>query len=356
MEIKRIKFAVILLSMVMVFLILAGNSYTNGIAQSKTPVGQLERPIFGEALKAYGQKNYKVARELGLKSAKLEGNNDNSFLSFIYSWVARIDCINGNVEQAIENLEKAVSFGYGQEGELTELVGDPQFKILYQHPKWNGLVEATRKNSLEQAKLNKDKPEIQSNGDNPQIQLIFKEDQADRNQIPTIEKENPAIIKQAMLAQFTADENRLNQMKLLVKANKLKTPNDYHAASVVFHHSGKIADIKMANELARRGYDLTTDDNEKCNFGWLIAATTDRYLWSQGKPQIYGTQSRPTNISLAEFLEMKKAYIKALENKDNAVIDLPMPIQGNSMTLEPIDKAKLTDEERRKLCVPPIKN
>jgi hypothetical protein len=44
---------------------------------------------------------------------------------------------------------------------------------------------------------------------------------------------------------------------------------------------------KKANELARQGIELG-DERSK----WLYAATMDRWLVSQGKPQKYGTQFR----------------------------------------------------------------
>ncbi len=73
--------------------------------------------------------------------------------------------------------------------------------------------------------------------------------------------------------------------------------------------------FELANQLAERAIELGEDDAR-----WLYAATLDRYLTSQGKPQKYGTQ---------------------YQNVDGKWVLLP------------VDPAT-TDEERAEYRVPPL--
>jgi tetratricopeptide (TPR) repeat protein len=71
----------------------------------------------------------------------------------------------------------------------------------------------------------------------------------------------------------------------LLDSNKVKTSLDYHNAAMIFQHGRDSVAYGMAVKLMQKSVDLDSNANK-----WLLAAATDRYLLSIGKPQIYGTQ------------------------------------------------------------------
>ena len=96
----------------------------------------------------------------------------------------------------------------------------------------------------------------------------------------------------------------------------LSTGQDYHCAALILQHGETTVDYKKAHEFAAKAVNLG-DESAK----WLYAATIDRWLLSQEKLQLYGTQ------------------FKILENGD--------------VELYPVDP-KVTDEERAEWDVPPL--
>ncbi len=81
------------------------------------------------------------------------------------------------------------------------------------------------------------------------------------------------------------DRERRKRVKKIIAKGGLKVAADYHHAALIFQHGGTTADYKRANELAKKAMEMG-DERSK----WLYAATMDRWLISQGKPQKYGTQ------------------------------------------------------------------
>lgn len=317
------------------------------ISPKPTPSdNQPSRPIFAQALKAFGEKDYKLAAELGAKSAETEGRNESDFLITINWWTSRAYGLDSNAANSFKYLEKAVDLGYGKDGAFLVLALKLDFvrNILYSNPKWNDLVERSRNNFIKNVK---------ENGDTLEVQLIKVEDQYARNWLPTLVEENPNNSKQIMLNMYRGDIERQRKLKKLIKAKKIKTYNDYMAAALVFQHSGNLSDLKVANRLARQGLQLAQDDKQKCKAGWFIGATTDRFLWSQGKPQIYGTQSRPENISFKETLKIIKEITETTK-KGEMPKNLIAPSKDAKMTKEPFDKTKVANEERKILCIPTI--
>jgi hypothetical protein len=113
-------------------------------------------------------------------------------------------------------------------------------------------------------------------------------------------------------------QNRKQIMKML-KASKLNAADDYYYAAMIFQQGVDSADYKTAIDLATKAYKL---DPDHTGARWLAAASKDRYLWSVGKSQWYGTQSN---------------FINGI------------------WTLEPIDRSAVTDEDRARMNVPPLK-
>lgn len=110
--------------------------------------------------------------------------------------------------------------------------------------------------------------------DNSELIEIYENDQGDR-QTDTIN----------WMEVNRRDSLRRKRVFELLDSNKVRTSKDYQNAAMVFQHGGDSSAYAMAVKLMEKSIELDSTANK-----WLLAAATDRYLLSIGKPQIYGTQ------------------------------------------------------------------
>jgi hypothetical protein len=115
-----------------------------------------------------------------------------------------------------------------------------------------------------------------------------------------------------------ADSLREKRVYQLLKSKQVLTAPDYENAALIFQHGADSVAYKMAVKMMEKAFEIDLNINR-----WLLAAATDRYLVSIGKPQIYGTQ-----------------YYKETREGPFLICDL--------------DTTKITDEERRKFNVPTL--
>ncbi len=158
-------------------------------------------------------------------------------------------------------------------------------------------------------KAESDTADICASADNDEIRVLFLEDQVDRKT-----KSQTA----AHSTRGARDAIRRERVRALLKENKLKTSVDYFLAGLIFQHGDLPEDYLKASELAKKAVDLSSSNKSA---KWLIAASTDRYLLSTGKPQWYGTQF----------------------HKVNGVFEL-----------QSLDANAVTDEQRKELNVPTL--
>ena len=71
----------------------------------------------------------------------------------------------------------------------------------------------------------------------------------------------------------------------MIKNNELVAPIDFYHAAMIFQHGSTLDDIWQAHTLAKKAAQLGYDKAK-----WLTAASYDRWLMYQKKPQKYGTQ------------------------------------------------------------------
>ena len=113
---------------------------------------------------------------------------------------------------------------------------------------------------------------------NVQLEQMYKADQEARNIPGVIDDQTWDIIEKG-------DLQRRQQVTAMIKNNELRAPIDFYHAAMIFQHGDKQDDFWQAHILAKesvkRGYEQAK---------WLTAATYDRWLMSQKKPQKYGTQ------------------------------------------------------------------
>lgn len=87
------------------------------------------------------------------------------------------------------------------------------------------------------------------------------------------------------LAMRERDRQRRKRVAEIIAEGNCKAPEDYYYAAWIFHHGDTPEDAWQGHTLARQAAALGYRPAR-----WLSAATYDRWLMYQGKPQKYGTQ------------------------------------------------------------------
>lgn len=146
---------------------------------------------------------------------------------------------------------------------------------------------------------------------NKTLEKLYNEDLADRQK----------SLKDAIPGKELnrRDKERLIKLRKLLPEIDTSEIWNCHYVAYLFQHGKTSEDYKKAHEYARRAVNLGSSATK-----WLYAATFDRWLVSQGKPQKFGTQFR---------LNKKGTW------------ELILPIDKNT-----------TDKERAKFGVPPIED
>ena len=98
--------------------------------------------------------------------------------------------------------------------------------------------------------------------------------------------DHPVQITPEAIAEYEQrGRGRSQEVRVLLTAGQLKSPEDLYKAAFVLQHGETADDYLMAHVLA-------TESLVKGNLDarWLVAATLDRYLQLTRQPQIFGTQ------------------------------------------------------------------
>lgn len=200
----------------------------------------------------------------------------------------------GQIDVAFALLDRAIAGGFTN---AKHLEADTDLTALHGDPRWAGAFESIKKQvAAYRASVN------------GELLDLYEADQGDR-------AGGHGAIDWKVVA--PRDEARRKRVDEIVSAGGAKVADDYYHAAMVYQHGSTIAEIKRANELALKAVAL--DANHK-RARWLAAASEDRALMYDKKPQKYGTQ-----------------YQK----------------QGDVWVLWEVDPAT-TDEERAKWNVPPL--
>ncbi|MBI4747500.1 MAG: hypothetical protein HY774_03385 [Acidobacteria bacterium] len=248
--------------------------------------------LFYFSRQAYKSKNYQEAIAYIHEATKR--GEDDAIMN--YDLACDYELLNQR-SKALAALSKALDKGYSS---WPHARFDPDLTRLRQSKEWSKLEKRLKKNWDEMLKKN-------AHLYDPELFTMYKEDQAER--IP--EEINWKVVSRH-------DEQRRAKVKQFIKAGRLKTGHDYYHAAMIFQHSLKSEDYLMAHQFCKKALELDPNVEQA---KWLSAATWDRYLWSVGKPQIYGTQSK---------------------------------MENNQWTVEPFDQKAVTDQERAQLNVPSI--
>lgn len=86
------------------------------------------------------------------------------------------------------------------------------------------------------------------------------------------------------------DAEHIERALQLLTEGKVKTTYDFYRMAMLFQHGRTTENYRKANAFAWVAATMKPGD---VDLMWLTAATWDRWLMSQGKPQQYGTQYSP---------------------------------------------------------------
>jgi len=126
-------------------------------------------------------------------------------------------------------------------------------------------------------------PAIALGADNEQLRAIVKADQAERENAWKPEELKPEIMQGLM----QRDAERRAKVQIELAAGRVRTSSDFFNAALVMQHGPGLEDIRMAHALATIAAAL---DPASRDAKWLKAASWDRMMSFQKKPQWYGTQ------------------------------------------------------------------
>jgi hypothetical protein len=174
------------------------------------------------------------------------------------------DALDGRSNDALARLDQAIDAGYS---DVDYLTADEDLRALRGDPRWVAVV----------AKV-KGKHDAWLAANNAELLEIYTADQADR--AGTV----PAATVSAN------DAKRKARVAEILAADGAKSSEDYFHAAMVYQHGQDVADYEKAHELAVKA---TTIEPVESHARWLAAASEDRALMTEGKPQKYGTQYQP---------------------------------------------------------------
>jgi hypothetical protein len=122
---------------------------------------------------------------------------------------------------------------------------------------------------------------------NPELHALFVADQTDRNDHPAYDTPEYWHLR-------TRDAMRRQRVSEMLAQGLLTAPDEYFQAALIFQHGETLEEIWQAHQLAHRAAEMgATQSMGEKDSRWLAAATLDRWLMYQGKPQKYGTQFVP---------------------------------------------------------------
>jgi tetratricopeptide (TPR) repeat protein len=242
------------------------------------------------ARQAYDSGDYRTCAEL-YSTAMEQGIQNQGTL-----YDAACCCaLSGSIDQAFSCLEKAIALGYH---EVRWLQTDSDLQSLRNDDRWPDLIE--RCNTANQVYLQ---------SINRELYQIFQEDQGDR--LNDDEHLDWSRINER-------DAQRRARVKEMLDSGMVIGVDDYYHAAMIFQHGTDSSSYRLAHDLALRAAEL---DSTHSMARWLAAASKDRYLWSIGKPQWYGTQFH---------------------------------LVDGKWTIDPIDTTVVTDDDRRLWHVPAL--
>ncbi len=115
-----------------------------------------------------------------------------------------------------------------------------------------------------------------------ELEKLYYEDKKERDEF----KDS----KESLNTLETHDRKRLKEVKRLLPDVDTAEIWNCHYLAYLLIHGDTTEDYQMAHEYAKKAVEMGSSVTK-----WLYAATLDRWLVSQGKPQKFGTQYKIVN-------------------------------------------------------------
>ncbi len=174
----------------------------------------------------------------------------------------------GNLDPAFAALARAIDGGLRDQ----DIDKDPDLAPLHADPRWQReLAHFAARNAERKTTLN------------AELIQIYDDDQADRS-VPWEKIDWTKVTPR--------DQARRKRVDEIVAAGGAKVADDYYHAAMVYQHGDTPDEIQRAHDLAVKAVELDPDHDAA---KWLAAASEDRKLMYEGKPQKWGTQYKRIN-------------------------------------------------------------
>lgn len=225
------------------------------------------RALFHQGTTAYVQKDWPRCAERFTAAAQAAASDRGAARAFF----GAAACLTaaGDREAAFASLDKAAARGYR---DLERADGNPEIEPLRGDPRWQAFHGGVKSRSDAHAATL-----------NAELARLTAEDQKDRE--PGADKIDWTVVGKR-------DAERLKRAREIAAQGGLHQAEDYFNAALILQHSDKTEDYAQAHEWCLKAVEL---DPELPSARWLAAATQDRWLMNQGKPQHYGTQFKKVN-------------------------------------------------------------
>jgi tetratricopeptide (TPR) repeat protein len=216
--------------------------------------------IFQQGSAAYQAQDWPKCTERFAAAAAAATNDRQAARSYFAA--AACSTAAGDKEAAFGYLDKAAGKGHR---DLERAESNPQVEPLRKDPRWQKFLEGVKAHhAAHKAKIN------------TELARLYEEDQKDRTAGP--DKIDWSVVSKR-------DAERRKRVLEIAEQGGLREGEDYYHAAMVFQHGDELEDYDRAHKWCLKAVELGNDDAR-----WLAAATKDRWLMNQGKPQLYGTQ------------------------------------------------------------------
>lgn len=220
------------------------------------------KELFDQGAAAYGNSDWPRCAELFGKAGQAFTSDSQA----ARAWFAAAACsaAAGQKDAAFGHLDKAAAKGHR---DIDRATGNPQVKALYDDPRWKVFLAGVEARAAEHEKKN-----------NAELTKIYKEDQGDRQ----VDEIDWTVVGKR-------DAERQARVTQILAEGGAKTAEDFYHAAMVYQHGDTEEEIARAHVLSLKAIEL---DPNHPSARWLAAASKDRLLMRQGKPQLYATQYR----------------------------------------------------------------
>lgn len=208
------------------------------------------RAAKSQAIAAYERKDFAACARL------FEQSGDHYSAACCHAQVGERDAAFAELARAIDDNPRLS--GIDKDSDLDALHGDPRWR--------RELAHFTARTAEHRRSLN------------AELAQLYDDDQADR----------AMPFDKIDWSQVTPrDEARRKRVDAIIAAGGAHAADDYYHAAMVYQHGSTADEIQRAHDLAARAVELDPGHDAA---KWLAAASEDRKLMYEHKPQKWGTQ------------------------------------------------------------------